>query len=120
TSLASRAAVDPPAPLSFAAAPELPDILPPMRVQRGLRGFIRRHPSIAIGGALLAAMLLIALAAPWLGTTDPTDIAPARRTREPSATFWFGTDMMGRDIYSRVLYGTRVSLTVGFAVAILA
>src|SRR5260370_8521502 len=65
-------------------------------------------------------MLLIALFAPFLGTVDPTAIAPARRTREPSAAFWFGTDMLGRDIYSRVLYGARVSLAVGFAAGILA
>jgi peptide/nickel transport system permease protein len=83
-------------------------------------GFARRHPAIAIGGALVLAMLLIALFAPFLGTVDPTALAPARRTREPSAAFWFGTDMLGRDIYSRVLYGARVSLTVGFSVAMLA
>ena len=65
-------------------------------------------------------MLLIALLAPWLGTVDPTALAPARRTREPSAAYWFGTDMLGRDIYSRVLYGARVSLIVGFSVALLA
>jgi peptide/nickel transport system permease protein len=65
-------------------------------------------------------MLLIALLAPWLGTVDPTALAPARRTREPSAAFWFGSDMLGRDIYSRVFYGARVSLGVGFSVAILA
>src|SRR5262249_6522968 len=65
-------------------------------------------------------MLFIAVFAPWLGTVDPTALAPARRTREPSALYWFGTDMLGRDIYSRVLFGTRVSLTVGFSVALLA
>ena len=65
-------------------------------------------------------MLLIAVLAPYLGTVDPTALAPAKRTREPSADFWFGTDMLGRDIYSRVLYGARVSLVVGFSVAILA
>ena len=58
--------------------------------------------------------------APYLGTVDPTALAPARRTRAPSAQFWFGTDMLGRDIYSRVLYGARVSLTVGLSVATLA
>ena len=104
----------------LAAAPDLPNILPPVQPRRGLVGFIRRHPAIAIGGALVLAMLLIALLAPWLGTVDPTALAPARRTRGPSAAFWFGTDMLGRDVYSRVLYGTRVSLTVGFSVAILA
>src|SRR6267143_347329 len=51
---------------------------------------------------------------------DPTTLNTSRRTREPSALYWFGTDMLGRDIYSRVVYGARVSLTVGFSVAILA
>src|SRR5205085_7873261 len=104
----------------IAAAPDLPDLRPPVKLRRGLARLAWRHPAIAIGGALVLAMLLIAVLAPYLGTLDPTAIAPARRTREPSAAFWFGTDMLGRDIYSRVLYGTRVSLTVGFAVAILA
>jgi peptide/nickel transport system permease protein len=102
-----------------AAAPDLPDIFPPVKVRRGLVGFIWRHPAIAIGAALLIAMLFIAVFAPWLGTVDPTALAPARRTREPSAVYWFGTDMLGRDIYSRVLFGARVSLAVGFSVAML-
>jgi peptide/nickel transport system permease protein len=104
----------------IAAAPELPDLFPPVKLRRGLAGFAWRHPAIAIGGALMLAMLFTAIFAPYLGTLDPTAIAPARRTRAPSAAFWFGTDMLGRDIYSRVLFGTRVSLTVGFAVATLA
>ena len=62
----------------------------------------------------------MAIAAPWLGTVDPTALAPSKRTRVPSAANWFGTDMFGRDIYSRVVYGARVSLLVGFGVAILA
>jgi peptide/nickel transport system permease protein len=107
-------------PVMIGAAPELPDLFPPVKLRRGLTGFAWRHPAIAIGGALMLAMLFIAIFAPYLGTLDPTAIAPARRTRAPSAAFWFGTDMLGRDIYSRVLYGTRVSLTVGFAVATLA
>jgi peptide/nickel transport system permease protein len=49
---------------------------------------------------------------------DPTALAPAKRLRPPSETYWFGTDMLGRDIYSRVLYGSRISLIVGFSVAI--
>jgi peptide/nickel transport system permease protein len=102
------------------AAPVLPDLHPPVRVTRGFAAFLRRHPAIALGGALVLAMVLIAVLAPWLGTVDPTALAPARRTRAPSAEYWFGTDMLGRDIYSRVLYGSRVSLTVGFAVAVLA
>ena len=109
-----------PMPAGIAAAPPMPDVLPPAKVRRGLTGFAYRNPAIAFGAALLILMLLIAVLAPLLATVDPTALAPARRTRDPSWEHWFGTDMMGRDIYSRVLYGTRVSLTVGFAVAILA
>ena len=104
----------------FAIAPELPDILPPVRERRGIRGFMWRHPTLSIGLVLLGLMLIAAIFAPWLGTVDPTALAPVKRTREPSAEFWFGSDAYGRDIYSRVLYGARVSLLVGFSVAILA
>jgi peptide/nickel transport system permease protein len=108
------------APDLLASASDLPELFAPVKPRRGLWGFARRHPAIAIGGALVLAMLAIALFAPWLGTVDPTALAPARRTREPSRQFWFGTDMLGRDIYSRVLFGARVSLVVGFSVALLA
>jgi peptide/nickel transport system permease protein len=81
---------------------------------------VRRHPTIAAGGALIAIMVAIAIFAPWLGTTDPTAIAPAQRIRDPSGVHWFGTDMLGRDIYSRVMYGARISLFVGFSVALVA
>ncbi len=104
----------------FAIAPELPDILPPVLERRGIRGFVWRHPTLSIGLALLGAMVLVAILAPWLGTVDPTALAPVKRTREPGAEFWFGSDAYGRDIYSRVLYGARISLAVGFAVAIIA
>jgi peptide/nickel transport system permease protein len=107
-------------PESIAAAPPLPDIFPPIKLRRGIYGFVRRYPTIAIGTALLVLMVLMALLAPYLWTVDPTSIATSRRTRDPSALYWFGTDMLGRDIYSRVVYGSRVSLTVGFSVAILA
>jgi hypothetical protein len=77
------------------------------------------NPTIAIGGLLVLLMLGVAVFAPFLFTTDPTALAPAQaHARSPSAQWWFGTDMLGRDVYSRVIYGTRVSLTVGFAVAI--
>ena len=109
-----------PATAGFAVAPASPDVLPPAKVRRGVTGFIYRHPTIAFGGALLVLMLLIAVLAPYLGTVDPTALAPSKRTRAPSADYWFGTDMFGRDIYSRVMYGARVSLAVGFSVAILA
>ncbi|ANN76556.1 ABC transporter permease [Bordetella flabilis] len=86
---------------------------------RALLKALRAHPTIAIGGALLLLLAFVALLAPWLGTVDPTALSPVNRTRPPSARFWFGTDLLGRDVYSRVIYGARVSLIVGFSVAIL-
>ncbi|MBI1243698.1 MAG: ABC transporter permease subunit [Alphaproteobacteria bacterium] len=79
-----------------------------------------RNLPIVLGGALLLAALLVALLAPWLGTIDPTALSPIRRLRPPSEQFWFGTDQLGRDLYSRVIYGARASLFVGFAVAVFA
>ncbi len=102
---------------AYASAPELADVLPPIRQRGRVMTFARRHPTILLGGVLLAMMVLIAILAPYLGTVDPTALAPARRIREPSLDHWFGTDMLGRDVYSRVIYGSRISLIVGFAVA---
>ena len=107
-------------PPGLAIAQALPDLMMPVKVRRGLLGFLRNNPTVAIGGALLVILVLIGIFAPYLGTVDPTAIAPAKRMRPPSELYWFGTDALGRDVYSRVLYGTRVSLTVGLSVAWLA
>ncbi len=108
------------APQDVAVAPAMPDIMAPKKARKGVLGYLLRHPTIAIGGFLLLMMLCVAIFAPYLATKDPTALAPAMRTRDPSARFWFGTDMLGRDVYSRVLYGARVSLQVGFGVALFA
>jgi len=93
---------------------------------------LARNWSVRIGGAVLGLLLFAALAAPWLGTIDPTLIDPVNRDLLPGAsgevmlltgetfahTFWLGSDSYGRDIYSRVLHGGRVSLVVGVAVAL--
>ncbi len=109
-----------PPPLSRAVGTPAPDILPDVKRRTGFIGFLRRYPTIAFGGGLLLLMVLIAIFAPLLAHRDPTALAPALRTRDPSPEFWFGTDMLGRDVYSRVLHGARVSLLVGFSVAVLA
>jgi len=62
-------------------------------------------------------MAAIAFLPPGLGTVAPAPLSPIRRLRPPSDQFWFGTDALGRDVYSRVIYGSRASLFVGFAVA---
>lgn len=102
------------------AARQLPELFPEIRLARGLHGLVRRHPTMLVGGLMLLAMVLIAIFAPGLMTQDPASVAPVLRKQDPSAQFWFGTDMLGRDVYSRVLYGARVSLIVGFSVALLA
>jgi peptide/nickel transport system permease protein len=79
---------------------------------------IRRNPTIFIGAVLLAALVALTLAAPWVAG-DPFRQAPINRLRPPSEPFWFGTDQFGRDVFSRTVYGARVSLIVGFAVAAL-
>jgi peptide/nickel transport system permease protein len=94
---------------------------------------VRRSWPVRIGGTVLAVLALVALAAPLLGTVDPTLFDPGSRDLVPGMagkittldgdiirhTFWFGSDSFGRDIYSRVLYGARVSLSVGLLAALL-
>lgn len=109
-----------PPPAGLAVAAPLPDVIPARRRRGRVWTYIRRNPTIVAGGVLLLIVFLMAVLAPYLGTVDPTALAPAKRTRVPSAQYWFGTDMLGRDIYSRVVYGARVSLLVGFSVALLA
>ena len=94
---------------------------------------VRNNWSVRIGGAALALLVLIAVSAPWLGTVDPTLFDAASRDLVPGKPgvittldgeiikhqFWFGSDSYGRDIYSRVMYGTRVSLIVAILAALL-
>ena len=78
--------------------------------------FARRNPTVVIGTSILALMATVAVFAPWLAT-DPLYLNPIDRLKPPSKEFWFGTDHLGRDVYARTVYGTRISLTVGLAVA---
>ena len=80
--------------------------------------FAKRHPMLVIGLVLLLIMVFLALFAPWLTTYDPTEMNVAMRLKPSSAEHVFGTDAMGRDIFSRTLYGARVSLLVGSCVAL--
>jgi len=76
-----------------------------------------RNPSVVIGGSILLLLIIIALLAPLLTALDPAAIAPRFRLRMPSDQFLMGTDMLGRDVWTRVLYGARVSLVVSACVA---
>jgi peptide/nickel transport system permease protein len=96
--------------------------LPRTRAPRGARGIagrvVRRHPTLLVGGACLLLVVLAGALAPVWWTGSPDALRPAERLRAPSAEWWFGSDQFGRDIYTRTLYGARVSLTVGLAVAV--
>lgn len=96
------------------------DIVVPIVQRNWLREAIRRHPTVVAGSLLLLLMALMAVFAPYLGTVDPQTVAPVRRLRLPSELYWFGTDAYGRDVYSRTLYGARISLEVGLGVAVFA
>jgi peptide/nickel transport system permease protein len=92
-----------------------------------------RHPGVAFGSVVLLLMIAVAILAPVLGTMDPATIDPTHRNQLPGSawsgrdaagaeiawTAWMGTDSLGRDVYSRVIYGARVSLIVGVTVAVL-
>ena len=90
----------------------------PVRLAARLR-WLRRHPIILAGIVLLGLMVLVAIASPLFATHDPVRLDPIQRLAPPSAEHWFGTDQLGRDVYSRVIYGSRISLIVGFSVAAL-
>jgi peptide/nickel transport system permease protein len=105
----------------------------PLARRPGTWGRVIRSPSVIIGAAILLLMVLIAVGAPLLGTSDPVAIDPVWRNKRPGTehpvtlangaattrVHWMGTDTLGRDVYSRVVYGSRVSLVVGLAVAVI-
>jgi peptide/nickel transport system permease protein len=82
------------------------------------RRALARHPTLAIGLATLAFVTVLGVLAPLWWTGDPLEMKPAERLRPPSGERWFGSDQFGRDVYSRTVYGTRISLSVGTAVAV--
>lgn len=97
------------------ATPDAPPAPP-----RSLAAVALRSPVAAAAAAVLGAIVLGAILAPFMGTVDPVALAPAQRLRPPSGDNWLGTDHLGRDIWSRMVYGARVSVTVGAAAAVLA
>ena len=86
---------------------------------RAARRAMKRNPTMAAGIAIVVVMALFAIFAPILFTGDPSAVAPRERFTPPSAGNWFGTDNIGRDLWTRVLFGSRVSMTVGAAVAVI-
>jgi peptide/nickel transport system permease protein len=119
--------------LSIEALPaELAETAAAARRPRMARMLVR-NPSVVIGATIVAILALVGLFAPLLGTIDPAEINPVFRNKKPGVertirgddgkevafVHRFGTDSLGRDVYSRVVYGARVSLIIGITVAVL-
>lgn len=89
------------------------------REDPGVLSMMLSNRAIFWGGSLLLLFALIAIFGP-LFTADPAALNPIKRLKPPSMDIWFGSDFLGRDIFARVIYGGRISLVVGIAVAVIA
>ena len=119
--------------MSIEALPvEIAELAPAAR-RPGMARMLVRNPSVVIGALIVTFLALVGLFAPWLGTIDPSEINPVYRNKKPGVervlraddgsevryVHRFGTDTLGRDVYSRTVYGARVSLIIGVTVAVL-
>jgi peptide/nickel transport system permease protein len=91
--------------------PEGPAEAPP-GPRRRILGTILGHPGAIFGLVVIGVQVAVAVLAPWITPHDPTQTYPNSVLAHPSGQFWFGTDELGRDIFSRVIYGARVSLQI--------
>jgi peptide/nickel transport system permease protein len=98
---------------------DLPGTEPAARWLDGARQFVRRRPLGALGAAFIALMVIVAVFAPHLSTHHPLATDYAAMLAPPSGQHWLGTDAHGRDVYSRLLYGSRTARTVGFIASML-
>ena len=87
--------------------------------QRNIRRFLGSR-LVVTGSIILLVVTVVAVFAPFLTSYGPLEVDPKNRLQAPDAKHWFGTDNFGRDLFSRVLYGAQVSLSVGFSVAVIA
>ena len=94
------------------------ELLAPHRRFQILRR-LARHRSFRIGFVIVVILALAAIFAPYLTSYDPTAMRARVRFRPPQGAFLFGTDNFGRDVFTRCLYGARLSLTIGLGVALL-
>jgi peptide/nickel transport system permease protein len=88
-------------------------------ISRRITGNARHNPLAAVGVVLVILFLLLALFAPWIAPQDPAAIHLPERLDAPSHAHWFGTDELGRDILSRIIFGARISMLVGGSVVLI-
>lgn len=98
--------------LDSAIAPAV--VMPPSKARR----FIRRYGLASLGAFIILAWIVIALMAPVLAPHAPEAVDVTARLRAPSWQHWLGTDSLGRDVFSRLLYGSQISLFTGFVVVL--
>lgn len=96
---------------------EAPRIAPPASK---LRRWIRRYALATLGAAIILVWILVAVFAPLIARYNPNVVDVTLRLKPPSAQFWLGTDALGRDVFSRLVYGSQISLFTGFVVVIVA
>ena len=89
-------------------------------IWRKLREALTSSPVVLVAALVLAVIVLAALLAPWVVPHDPTRLTPSLRLRPPDGTFWLGTDAYGRDLFSRIVMGGRMSLAIGVSAAVVA
>ena len=99
--------------------PSADDAAAMVREDPSIFALAMRHPSIILGGALLCVVVLIAAIGPFM-TSDPVALNAMNRLKPPTGVDWFGTDYLGRDIFARVIHGSKISLVVGLAVSLCA
>jgi peptide/nickel transport system permease protein len=96
----------------------LPEVVAPGRAA-AIRDFVTRRPLGALGAALILLMLVVAILAPVLATHNPLATDYGAMLAPPGAGHWLGTDAHGRDVLSRIVYGSRTALLVGFGASVI-
>jgi peptide/nickel transport system permease protein len=101
---------------------QMASVAPPDRISPLTRAqqIIFSSPLVMIASVILAIIVLSAIFAPWVVPHDPVRLTPSVRLKPPSDTYWLGTDAFGRDLFSRIITGGRISLVVGVAAAFFA
>jgi len=98
-------------------------ILDSITIKKEVNQMVRRvlvSPLTMLGLFLVAAIIILAIFAPWIAPKDPLEVNLGQKLLPPSSEHWFGTDEVGRDILSRIIFGTRISLKIGLLVVVIA
>lgn len=104
--------------MTAASATSVAAVRPTTSISGTVLRVARHNPLAAAGVVLVAIFTIFALFAPWLAPQDPAHLDLAARLARPSAAHWFGTDELGRDIFSRIIFGARISMLVGASVVV--